>query len=641
MAYPVVTVEVAFTTTPFVTPAWTDVSDYVLSGSITRGRTSELDRARAGQATLVFTNEDRRFDPTHAASPYYPNVLPMRRLRVRATYNTVTYDLFSGYIDRWEQQYQHPGNATAVVSATDAFKVFAAKDLPSSAYAAEVRADGPVAWWRLGEPAGATTAFDTIGGHHLGIVGAPTLGVASLVSREPNTATQFLTTLDGAVADNTSPLASPPMTLEVVFAASVPTPVGLYLTAQSHNDPPSTVMRLGVGTTAATLEVFAAAGSVSITGTTNVVDGDAHHIAGTWAADGTVTLYVDGAADGTGNVTTNVFPPGGTSLTIGDPVGPFGSSMEGTYDEVAWYGTALSAARIAVHAAQVATPWDGDTTGQRINRVLDTVGWPAADRDIDTGDSTLGPTDLTGSLLSYLQKVEESEGGLLFVTKDGKARFRSRHNGLNLVSQATFGDGGGTELEYTDITFDYSESLVYNEIRVSRTDGVLQVAEDTTSQAAYGERTYTSDGLMGDSDTESLDRANFLLGKYKDPVFRTTRMVTQPSGGNEAGLYPQVLGRELGDKVTVRRKPQNVGATIDQAVIIQGIRHDFAALSWVTEFALAPSAASAAGGSDTEYLQLNDTDGPGLGFVALAYVMAWFLAAAAAIAAQLPGRLIT
>src|SRR5688500_890889 len=151
--------EIAFATTPFVTPTWVDVTSRLVAGSVIRGRTSELDRIRAGTLTVVLVNDDRRFDPTHAGGIYWPNVLPMRRIRLRATFNSIVYDVFNGYIDRWEQTYEPPAVAHATVTATDAFKVFAAKALPASVYATEVLTDNPVAWWRLGESAG-TTALD-------------------------------------------------------------------------------------------------------------------------------------------------------------------------------------------------------------------------------------------------------------------------------------------------------------------------------------------------------------------------------------------------------------------------------------------------------------------------------------------------
>ena len=597
MAFPALTVEVAFTSTPFATPTWTDVTAFVVGGDVTRGRTSELDKIRAGQATVVLTNDDRRFDPTHTTGPYWPNVLPMRRLRIRATFDAVVYDVFHGFIDRWEQTYQHPGVAHATVTATDAFKVLAAKDLPPSVWAAEVLADHPVLWYRLGEPAGATVAYNSgsRAASHGTVSGPLTFGQAGLVTRDADTA---MAGALGAVVTVEDPAAFPsgtgqPFTVEFILKTPAP----------GFNQP---LFEQGVNTfgtggyvmvdlnTAGTISLHLTLGGavVSYTSTVTVTDDNPHHVM--LVSPGTTTgakIYIDGidrTGVASGSITSHVVGEG--SFTIaGSRFNP-GGGYTGVLDEVAVYGAALTLARAGAHADARATPWDNETSGTRVGRILDSIDWPAVDRNIDAGQSTLQAATPTGSALAYLQKVEESEGGLLFVAKDGKVRFRGRHGGFNLPSLGTFGDGDpATELEYVDIAFDYSESLIYNEIRVSRADGVVHTAEDTASQTAYGERTYTSDGLLIASDAESLDRAHFLLGRYKDPVFRTTRMVVQPSGDTEAILFPQVLGREIGDKLTVRRKPQNVGATIDQAVTVEGMRHTFRTLSWSTEFMLSPT----------------------------------------------------
>jgi len=47
-----------------------DVTAFVRSVSIRRGRSRELDRFSTGTATVVFNNEDRRFDPLYSAGPY-------------------------------------------------------------------------------------------------------------------------------------------------------------------------------------------------------------------------------------------------------------------------------------------------------------------------------------------------------------------------------------------------------------------------------------------------------------------------------------------------------------------------------------------------------------------------------------------
>ncbi|MEU8280400.1 hypothetical protein AB0C08_39525, partial [Microbispora bryophytorum] len=68
----------------------------------------------------------------------------------------------------------------------------------------------------------------------------------------------------------------------------------------------------------------------------------------------------------------------------------------------------------------------GETTGARINRILNSAGWPSGDRDIATGDSTVQATDLAGDALSELQRVADSEIGELYISGSGKVVFRNR-----------------------------------------------------------------------------------------------------------------------------------------------------------------------------------------------------------------------
>jgi hypothetical protein len=126
---PTFKVEVAFASNPGAAPVWTDVTAFVQAWHIKRGRQKELDRIDAGTATVRLNNSDRRFDPTHASSPYAPNVLPMRRIRISATHVGVTYRLFSGYVDAWPQTWQGPHAAISEVAATDGFKPLAHVDV--------------------------------------------------------------------------------------------------------------------------------------------------------------------------------------------------------------------------------------------------------------------------------------------------------------------------------------------------------------------------------------------------------------------------------------------------------------------------------------------------------------------------------
>src|SRR5215213_3092239 len=108
MSFPTITVEIAFATAPLaVTPTWTDVTAYVKSiPQIRRGRQNALTGIEAGTAVVVLDNRTRRFDPTYASGAYYPNVLPGRKIRISAVYNSTTYYLFTGFIDTWPPEWE-------------------------------------------------------------------------------------------------------------------------------------------------------------------------------------------------------------------------------------------------------------------------------------------------------------------------------------------------------------------------------------------------------------------------------------------------------------------------------------------------------------------------------------------------------
>lgn len=119
---PVPIVEVAFTSLPFQPPVWVNISAYVQDFSFTRGVNRELGVAQAGTLQLTLSNRDRRFDPTYTPSPYYPFVLPGRKIRIRALSNGAIYPRYTGYIESWGQEWQGWQDATVTVTAADAFK---------------------------------------------------------------------------------------------------------------------------------------------------------------------------------------------------------------------------------------------------------------------------------------------------------------------------------------------------------------------------------------------------------------------------------------------------------------------------------------------------------------------------------------
>jgi len=222
-------------------------------------------------------------------------------------------------------------------------------------------------------------------------------------------------------------------------------------------------------------------------------------------------------------------------------------------------------------------------SGARVNAVLDRpeVDWPAAEREIDTGNSTmLGALVSEGtSVLEYLQLVSNSEFGDLFIGKDGKVVFRERNsvpNTPNLVFTDEVVAGVYQGIQFASVNNVYGSENLYNRILISNAGSpVLEAsAADTESQTVYGPRSYSQSNLLVASQSELQFLADYLLARFKEPQYRfeavTVVMDTLTTPNQDA-----VLELEIGDIVQVRFEPSDIPPAIEQYVRIIGINHDW------------------------------------------------------------------
>lgn len=103
-----------------------DITSHVAAIQTNRGRERELDEYRTGKATVVFNDNDRTFDPAYSASPYFGEIVPMKRIAIR-WYQT---DLFNGWVDDWSVSYE-PGDRLSRITAdcVDGFAILANQQL--------------------------------------------------------------------------------------------------------------------------------------------------------------------------------------------------------------------------------------------------------------------------------------------------------------------------------------------------------------------------------------------------------------------------------------------------------------------------------------------------------------------------------
>jgi hypothetical protein len=75
-----------------------DVSDQVDTISTSRGRNAASDVFQTGTMSLRIVDENGDFNPQNTAGPYFNLLSPMRKVQITATYDGVTYPIFSGFI---------------------------------------------------------------------------------------------------------------------------------------------------------------------------------------------------------------------------------------------------------------------------------------------------------------------------------------------------------------------------------------------------------------------------------------------------------------------------------------------------------------------------------------------------------------
>ena len=108
--------------------------------------------------------------------------------------------------------------------------------------------------------------------------------------------------------------------------------------------------------------------------------------------------------------------------------------------------------------------------GALIGEILDVAGWPADDRDLDTGIVEFPRfwCERTKTLKA-LRLVEETETGLLEEAADGKIVYRDRHarskDTRSTASQATYSDASAASLAYSAIQQIDPLKFIYNELR--------------------------------------------------------------------------------------------------------------------------------------------------------------------------------
>jgi len=102
-----------------------DVSDQINRIETKRGRNALIDQFQTGTLTLRIVDQNGDFNPQNPSSPYFTLLTPMKKVQITATYNSVTYPIFSGFITSYVTTYPREAEDVAytTIQAVDAFRL--------------------------------------------------------------------------------------------------------------------------------------------------------------------------------------------------------------------------------------------------------------------------------------------------------------------------------------------------------------------------------------------------------------------------------------------------------------------------------------------------------------------------------------
>ena len=229
---------------------------------------------------------------------------------------------------------------------------------------------------------------------------------------------------------------------------------------------------------------------------------------------------------------------------------------------------------------------DGDLSGTRVARLLDLANWPASQRALDAGTSTLqaDPGTANRPMLDALQTVaDKSEFGAFFIDRKGVATFLSRQTlGQKAANPATIYSDDGSAIGYQGIELTHDDVLIVNDVTVTRLSGTPQQVTDSTSITTYYQHSGVRPDILVQTDAEALSQAQMLLASRKDAVLHISSFNLNLFDPNSTDRIVAGLQSEIFDVIQVT-KTMPGSTSITKTLFVQGVQHDMTKRSFDTK----------------------------------------------------------
>jgi hypothetical protein len=227
----------------------------------------------------------------------------------------------------------------------------------------------------------------------------------------------------------------------------------------------------------------------------------------------------------------------------------------------------------------------GQSTGTRINKILDTVQWPNSMREVETGNSTVQADPGTArTSLNALKNVEFSEQGAFYVGAGGNAEFHERKTIIQSSgANPTVFANDGTGINYANIKFAFDDKLIINDASMTRTGGTLQNSFNAASIAKYFPHSMSVTDLVVETDAEALNIARTYVATRAETTIRIDSMTLDLNTADYAAGVSAALNLDFFSTAQIKNVGPD-GTVIQKTLQVMGVAHEITPSSWQTTF---------------------------------------------------------
>ena len=230
----------------------------------------------------------------------------------------------------------------------------------------------------------------------------------------------------------------------------------------------------------------------------------------------------------------------------------------------------------------------GQLSGARINNLLDAVSWPATQRQIDSGQTTLQADPGTGrTVLGACQTVQISEYGAFYMDASGNAIFKDRLTCTKSpnATAVVFNDNG-TNISYFNALWVLNDAQIFNKAFITAIGLAVQTAQSDASIAKYFTHGYTQTDLLMQTTTDALNYARAYVASRAETTVRCDAITLDLYTANYAAGTVAALDLDFFDPVTITTtQPAAAGtSTLTKTLQVFGVAHSISVNSWKTTF---------------------------------------------------------